>query len=587
MTEQIDILLVTLPDVAMQCGQRVTDMPPLGLAYLKAYMNKAGINSRILNLFAQKPQRYLDMDTGILQVCKQHFRILGVSAQDHDFFDVVEFCDRIKRYRPDIRIIVGGYIGFSYEELLRACPSVDSVVVGEGEETAPELVKVMLNGHDNGIDEIKGVAYRTGDIVSFTGTRTRMKDIDSLLPPDLSDTPPYKIGPGTRHHIVASRGCFNKGCRFCSTEFMYPKYMAMSPKKVAEDIALIYEQHPDLWCIAFDDDAFDIQRLPPIMEELAKRGMGHLAFQFETTALNTIKNSDILNVPEVKQHIAEIHLGIESFNKEQLEEYNKRVSPDENWEAVEICYKAGIHFIPYIIVDRTPQRLESAIPQLAHPIFWPQWEAPQPLMNHPFAAIAPISNQFMKESSLIDIELKNTIERRCQPVWDAVGKPTYNMETLRNIQERQKKRSERLNVQPWQDAFCSMMAPWFENAKMVYEERERLTAMAQMNKPAPLEALKRTNNRSHEASLQMAGLLTRQEAERYEKAVEAINALPEKFIRFALDVGKAVEMGMYDIYTTDFGDIVFAAQQLIQNEIDSLLDSSLVTYEPSNDKRLM
>ena len=118
MTEQIDILLVTLPDVAMQCGQRVTDMPPLGLAYLKAYMNKAGINSRILNLFAQKPQRYLDMDTGILQVCKQHFRILGVSAQDHDFFDVVEFCDRIKRYRPDIRIIVGGYIGFSYEELL-------------------------------------------------------------------------------------------------------------------------------------------------------------------------------------------------------------------------------------------------------------------------------------------------------------------------------------------------------------------------------------------------------------------------------------------------------------------------------------
>ncbi len=535
-----DILLVTLPDVAMQCRQRVTDMPPLGLAYVKAYMNKAGISSRILNLFAQKPQKYLDMDTGVLQVCKQPFRILGVSAQDHDFFDVVEFCDKVKRYRPDIRIIVGGYIGFSYEELLRACQAVDYVVVGEGEETAPELVKVILNGHDNGIDEIKGVAYRAGDNVSFTGTRTRMKDIDSLLPPDLSDTPPYKIGPGIRHHIVASRGCFNKGCRFCSTEFMYPKYMAMSPKKVAEDIALIYEQHPDLWCIAFDDDAFDIQRLPPIMEELAKHGMGHLAFQFETTALNTIKNSDILNVPEVKQRIAEIHLGIESFNKEQLEEYNKRVSPEENWEAVEICYKAGINFIPYIIVDRTPERMESAIPQLTHPIFWPQWEAPQPLMNHPFTAITPISKQFMKESSLIDIELMNTIERRCQPVWDAVGKPAYNMETLRNIQERQKKRSERLNVQPWQEAFCSMMAPWFENAKVVYEERERYSKL-------------RTPNS--------------------ELRVEAINALPEKFIRFALDVGKAVEMGVYDIYTTNFGNIVFAAQQLIQNEIESLLDS--------------
>lgn len=565
MTEYINILLVTLPDVAMQCRQRVTDMPPLGLAYIKAYMNKADISSRILNLFAQKPQKYLDMDTGVQQVCERHFKILGVSAQDHDFFDVVEFCEKVKRCRPDIKIIVGGYIGFSYEELLRACPSVDYVVVGEGEETVPELVKAILDGRNSGIDEIKGVAYRTGNKTNFTGERTRIKDIDNLLPPDLSDTPPYKIGQGTRHHIVASRGCFNKGCRFCSTEFMYPKYLVMSPKKVAEDVALIYDQYPDLWCIAFDDDAFDIQRLPPIMEELSRRGMGHLVFQFETTALNTIKNRDILNIPEVKQRIVEMHLGIESFNKEQLEEYNKRVTPEENWEAIEICYKAGINFIPYIIIDRTPQRLESTISKLTHSIFWPRWEAPQPLMNHPFTAIASISKQYKKERPLLDIELKNTIERRSRPVWDAIGKPTYNMDNLRRIQERQKKRSNRLNVQPWQEAFCSMMGPWFENVETVFEERERHAAMVQMNRE-----LEETAGRMGDESNVK---LYRKEAERHEKFVETINALTEKYIRYALDVGRAVEMGIYDIYSPDFGDVVFAGRQLIQNEIDLLLDS--------------
>ncbi len=562
MSEHTDVLLVTLPDIILRYRERLTDMPPLGLAYIKAYLNQADISSKVLNLFAQKLQKYLDLDTGVQDVCNRHFKILGVSAQDHDLFDVAEFCDKIKQQRSDIKIMVGGYIGFSYEELLGTCPAVDYVVVGEGEETVPELVKAILNGQDNGINEIKGVAYRTSNGVSFTGTRARIKDINSLLPPDLSDTPPYKIGPGTRHHIVASRGCFNKGCSFCSTEFMYPKYMVMSPKKVAEDIAIIYQQYPDLWWIAFDDDAFDLQRLPPIMDELAKRGMGHLVFQFETTALNIIKNRDILNVPEVKQRVTEIHLGLESFNGEQLEEYNKRVTPEENWEAVEICYGLGFDFNPYIIVDRTPQRLESAIPQLTHPIFWPRWGAPQPLMNHPFTAGATISRQHSKEMPKYGAEIKEKIEKRCQPIWDAVMKPTYNMEALGKIQERQKKRSKRLNVQPWQEAFCSMMAPWFANAEMVYEERERLAAKVQMNKELEEKEIGNESNLKY----------YHQEAEKYGRAVDKINALPEKFIRFALDIGRIVEMGGYDIYSTDFGDIVFAGEHLIRNEIGSSLD---------------
>jgi hypothetical protein len=566
MPEYTDVLLVTLPDIVLRYRERITDMPPLGLAYIKAYLNQAGISAKVLNLFAQKLQRYLDMDTGVQQVCTHNLRILGLSSQDHDLLDVAEFCNRIKQHRSDIKIMVGGYIGFSYEELLGTCAAVDYVVVGEGEETVPELVKAVLNGQDYCIDEIKGVAYRKDGKIRFTGERARLKDINNLLPPDLSDTPPYKIGPGTRHHVVASRGCFNKGCSFCSTEFMYPKYMVMSPKKLADDIEIIYKQYPDLWCIALDDDAFDLQRLSPVMDELAKRGMGHLVFQFETTTLNIIKNRDILEDPEIKQHIVELHLGIESFNREQLEEYNKRVTSEENWEAVEICHGLGINFIPYIIVDRTPQRLESAIPQLTHPMFWPRWEAPQPLMNHPITSIAAISRQRKKEAPKFDTnEIKERIEKLCRPVWDAVGKIPYNMEALKEIQERQKKRSKRLNVEPWQEAFCTIMGPWFGNAERAYDERERLTAMAQMNK----EQEERERKNGNESNLKHY----HQEVERYGKAVERINALPEKFVRFALDVGRVVEMGGYDIYSTNFGDVVFAGEQLFQREIDSLLDS--------------
>ena len=130
MPEYVDVLLVTLPDIVLRYRERITDMPPLGLAYIKAYLNQAGISSKVLNLFAQKLRKYLDMDTGVQSVCNERFRILGVSAQDHDLFDVIEFCNKVKQHRPDIKIMVGGYIGFSYEELLRSCPAIDYVVVG-------------------------------------------------------------------------------------------------------------------------------------------------------------------------------------------------------------------------------------------------------------------------------------------------------------------------------------------------------------------------------------------------------------------------------------------------------------------------
>ena len=66
----------------------------------------------------------------------------------------------IKDLYPDVRIVFGGanFDGEMGLEYFRAFPWIDHVVVGEGEEPFPALVKGILTGQADRIPS--GVAYR-------------------------------------------------------------------------------------------------------------------------------------------------------------------------------------------------------------------------------------------------------------------------------------------------------------------------------------------------------------------------------------------------------------------------------------------
>jgi B12-binding domain/radical SAM domain protein len=82
----------------------------------------------------------------------------------------------------------------------------DFVVIGEGEETLPELIRAIEGGLDPA--EVKGIAYRSGDRVFFTGGRA---------PVDLDLYPPFSriLSP-----IEISRGC-PWGCTYCQTPRLF------------------------------------------------------------------------------------------------------------------------------------------------------------------------------------------------------------------------------------------------------------------------------------------------------------------------------------------------------------------------------
>ncbi len=90
-----------------------------------------------------------------------------------------------------------------------ACPEetlrfFDYVVIGEGEETLPELITALQSGGD--IASVKGIAFKKKEKIIFTGKRENV---------ELNKYPPFD--PAIMHSsIEITRGCpFN--CAYCST----------------------------------------------------------------------------------------------------------------------------------------------------------------------------------------------------------------------------------------------------------------------------------------------------------------------------------------------------------------------------------
>lgn len=85
----------------------------------------------------------------------------------------------------------------------------DITVIGEGEETFPELINALTDDLD--WRAIRGIAYHDGESVVTTGRRR---------PVDLNRFAPFSPSHERLSPIEVSRGCPH-ACRFCQTSFLF------------------------------------------------------------------------------------------------------------------------------------------------------------------------------------------------------------------------------------------------------------------------------------------------------------------------------------------------------------------------------
>ena len=132
----------------------------------------------------------------------------------------------VSKAKTDAVFIAGGpHPSAMPEEVLE---HFDFVVIGEGEETLPELLLAIEEGRDPGA--VKGIAYKCRGKVRFTEKR---------FPVDLDCYPPFGkiLAP-----IEISRGC-PWGCTYCQTPRLFGSQMR---HRSIESITKYARRHKDI-----------------------------------------------------------------------------------------------------------------------------------------------------------------------------------------------------------------------------------------------------------------------------------------------------------------------------------------------------
>ncbi len=157
-------------------------------------------------------------------------------------------------------IIVGPHITNEPEKTMACFPTVDYGILGESEETLPDLLDVDRKGGD--LKGIKGIVFRNKDALIVNPERELIADLDSLPIPLHEKLPlanyrlPY-VGKNITF-VLASRGCpFN--CIYCRQPIMWRR-VVRSRSAVSMFSELEYVKRIGVENVAFHSDTFTIRK---------------------------------------------------------------------------------------------------------------------------------------------------------------------------------------------------------------------------------------------------------------------------------------------------------------------------------------
>ncbi len=136
-------------------------------------------------------------------------------------------------------------------------------------------------------------------------------------------------------------------CSFCSAWTFYGRsYRKSSPEKAAEDLASIRE--PNVFLV--DDVAFvHPEHGFAIGQELERRRVKK-QYYLETRCDVLIKNKELFAYWK-KLGLYYMFLGLEALDEEALKLHRKRITPGENFKALEIARELGLTVAVNIIAD--------------------------------------------------------------------------------------------------------------------------------------------------------------------------------------------------------------------------------------------
>jgi radical SAM superfamily enzyme YgiQ (UPF0313 family) len=308
--------------------------PPLGVTYVAAAFEAAGAEVKIFDyIVCAYTKENLEKQL-------EAFRpdVVGATSVTMNFYKAQQILHDVKNYNPEIITMMGGpHVSFTAEDTLRHYPEIDLIVIGEGEDTIAELTPVLKQ--KNKWQNIRGIAYRSGDEIIITGKRDFITDIDRIPSPSRHLLPISRYRAlGFPVSLITGRGC-PYSCIFClGRKMVGSKVRRRNPKLVLDEIETIIGYGFDRINIADDLFTSDKERVKEICAGIKERSL-----KFVWSAFARV---DTVN-PEVFDLMAQagcdsVSFGVETGNPEMLKRIKKGIKLEQVYSAVNMCQQAGM-----------------------------------------------------------------------------------------------------------------------------------------------------------------------------------------------------------------------------------------------------
>ena len=217
-----------------------------------------------------------------------------------------------------VPVVFGGvHVTFMPEEALRYG---DYVIVGEGEEALPELVKTLERG--GSLSEVPNLVYNDSGRIVYNEKRPLRCGLDELPIPDLGlveGSEKLRILP-----VMTTRGCPH-GCTFCCVTPMFGrKYRMASVDGVLEQLRRLGRSN-----VFFCDDNFTAvpHRTKELLSKMLSRRIVPRRWSAQVRA-EVYRDQEMLDLMR-RTNCSRVYVGFESINQSTLDELNKHQSVED------------------------------------------------------------------------------------------------------------------------------------------------------------------------------------------------------------------------------------------------------------------
>lgn len=329
-------------------------IPPLGIAYIAAFLRDNNIKIDIIDLDLER-EKFQSISDHIISLSPDLVGIGGLTLQMENVYRLAKI---IKKISNNIIVVVGGPHPSSLPEqtLKEGAGDVDIVVMGEGEYTLLDIVK------NKPWEDIEGIVYTENNTIHRNKKREPISDLDSLPWParDMLKIEryrgwgPLKKVPST--HLIASRGCpFD--CIFCSEKAVFGRnHRRRAPEKIIAEIEYLMNEY-GMKEISFYDDLFTIKKdwVISICQETKQRGI-----KIDWKVLSRVDTVDY----EILKYMKEagcwiIFYGFESGSQKILDDIRKKQTVEQNIKAAELTKKAGIEMYGFFMIGNIGETEET------------------------------------------------------------------------------------------------------------------------------------------------------------------------------------------------------------------------------------